>query len=286
MRFGAFIALLALAAALVLPASAQAMGKPGVAALQVALRARGFYGGTIDGVKGPGTTAAVRRFQRRAGLAADGVAGPRTRAALGRFARRRLGSRPMHQGMTGWDVAALQFLLAWHGFPSGTIDGRFGPRTNLAVHRFQGWKGLWRDGIAGRATLRALGSPPPRSPLRVSRPIGGRITDRFGPRGDRFHTGIDFPAFYGATVRAARSGRVSYAGWSAGGYGYLVVIRHGYGVRTFYAHLSRISVRAGRRVRVGIRVGAVGASGHATGPHLHFEVRVHGAAVDPLVALR
>jgi murein DD-endopeptidase MepM/ murein hydrolase activator NlpD len=286
MRLRAFIALLVLAAFLVLPASALAGGKASVAALQVTLRARGIYGGTIDGIKGPRTTAAVRRFQRRAGLSVDGIAGPRTRAALGRFAVRRLGRRPMHQGMAGWDVAALQFLLARHGFPSGTIDGFFGPRTDVALRRYQRWRGLGRDGVAGPATLRALRSPPARSPLRFLRPVGAPIGDRFGPRGNRFHTGIDFTASYGVTVRAARAGRVAYAGWNAGGYGYLVVVRHGHGIRTMYAHLSRVYVRVGRRVRTGTPLGAVGATGHATGPHLHFEVRVGGAAVNPLPALR
>lgn len=286
MALRASIALLVLAAALILPAPLQAMGKAGMAALQVTLRARGLYGGTIDGIKGPGTTRAVMRFQRRAGLVADGVAGRRTRAALGRFARHRFGRRPLRHGMSGWDVAALQFRLAWRGFPSGAIDGHFGPRTDLALRRYQGWRGLYRDGIAGPATIHALHSPPPQSPLRLSWPLGGRVTDRFGPRGNRFHTGIDFPAWYGARVRAASSGRVTYAGWSSGGYGYLVIVRHGHGVRTFYAHLSRVYVRAGRRVGTGTRLGAVGASGNSTGPHLHFEVRLRGAAVNPLAALR
>ncbi|MEO8291330.1 MAG: M23 family metallopeptidase, partial [Gaiellaceae bacterium] len=76
------------------------------------------------------------------------------------------------------------------------------------------------------------------------------------------------------------------AGWDSGGYGYLVVIAHRSGVRTFYAHLSSIRVRRGHRVEVGARIGRVGASGRATGPHLHFEVRTRGAAVNPLPALR
>jgi murein DD-endopeptidase MepM/ murein hydrolase activator NlpD len=70
------------------------------------------------------------------------------------------------------------------------------------------------------------------------------------------------------------------------GWGLLVTIAHRDGVRTMYAHLSRIDVRLGERVRAGERVGRVGATGDATGPHLHFEVRVRGAAVDPLSALR
>jgi peptidoglycan hydrolase-like protein with peptidoglycan-binding domain len=286
MRLRASIALVVLAASLVLAASADARGRAGVAGLQVTLRARGLYGGTIDGIRGPRTIAAVKRFQRRAGLVVDGIVGPRTRAALGRFARRRLGRRLMHQGMVGRDVAALQFLLAWKGFPSGYIDGVFGPRTDLALRRFQRWRRLARDGIAGPATLGALRTRPPRSPVPVSRPVGAPLGDRFGPRGNRFHTGLDFTSAYGATVRAARRGRVAFAGWTAGGYGYLISVRHGHGVRTLYAHLSRLDVGAGRRVRTGTPLGAVGASGRATGPHLHFEIRVRGAAVDPLPALR
>jgi peptidoglycan hydrolase-like protein with peptidoglycan-binding domain len=284
-RACAALALIAAVAAYAPPA-AHAYGSPGVAAVQVTLRARGFYGGTIDGVRGPRTVRAVRAFQRRAGLAADGIVGPRTRAALGRFARRRIGARPMWPGMRGWDVAALQFMLAWHGFPSGAMDGYFGPRTHSALYRYQRWKRLGADGVAGPVTLRSLRSGPPRPPVSLSRPVGGGIGDRFGPRGNRFHTGLDFSAWYGARVRAARSGRVAYAGWDSGGYGYLVIVRHGRGIRTWYAHLSRISVGFGQRVGRGSRVGAVGASGRATGPHLHFELRVRGAAVNPLPALR
>ena len=87
-------------------------------------------------------------------------------------------------------------------------------------------------------------------------------------------------------MRAANKGRVVKAGWSSGGFGYLVVIRHRRHVRTMYAHLSHIGVRRGERVVAGERIGRVGASGEATGPHLHFEVRRRGAAVDPLPALR
>ena len=76
------------------------------------------------------------------------------------------------------------------------------------------------------------------------------------------------------------------AGWDSGGYGYLIVLRHRHHVRTFYAHLSHIGVHRGEHVRAGERIGRVGASGEATGPHLHFEVRRRGAAVNPLPALR
>jgi murein DD-endopeptidase MepM/ murein hydrolase activator NlpD len=87
-------------------------------------------------------------------------------------------------------------------------------------------------------------------------------------------------------VHAAASGRVVHAGWDSGGYGYLVTVRHRNGVRTMYAHLARIRVDRHQWVTAGTLVGDVGASGEATGPHLHFEVRVRGAAVNPLPALR
>jgi murein DD-endopeptidase MepM/ murein hydrolase activator NlpD len=277
---------LALALALAAPTAADALGRPNAAALQVALRARGLYHETIDGIAGPATMAAVRRFQRRAHLTVDGIVGPQTRRALGRYARRRFGERMLSFGKTGWDVAALQFSLATHGFPCGTFDGGFGPRTQAALFRFQRFAGLWRDGVAGPATYGALRRRPARSPIAFRRPVRAAIGDRFGPRGNAFHAGVDFTAWYGALVRAGARGRVVWAGWNSGGYGFLVKVRHRHGVRSFYAHLSRVFVRRGQWIGAGTRLGRVGATGHATGPHLHFEVRVHGAAVNPLPALR
>lgn len=272
---------------LVLAGSAVAGGNPEVAALQVGLRAQGLYSGTVDGVLGPGTERAVRKFQRRAGLSPDGVPGPRTRKALGRYGKRApLGGRALSLGNRGWDVAALQFALAWHGFPSGNFDGDLGPRTDAALRGFQRWARLFPDGAAGPATLGKLRTRPARSPLSVSRPVRAPVTDRFGPRGVRFHTGIDFPAQYGARARAARSGRVVFARWDPSGFGNLVKIAHGSGVRTWYAHLSSFAVRRGHRVSTGTVIGRVGSTGFSTGPHLHFEVRLRGAAVDPLPALR
>lgn len=269
--------------ALAFASAAVATGSPEIAALQVGLRKQGFYTGTVDGVLGPGTQIAVRRFQRRAGLSADGVPGPRTRMALGRYGKRApLGGRVLALGKRGWDVAALQFALAWHGYPSGIFDGNFGSHTDAALRGFQRWAGITPDGIAGPGTIAALGGPVPRSPLSMARPLIGPVGDVFGPRGNRFHAGIDFPAPTGAVVGAARSGRVVYAGWSKSGWGTLVVIAHGSGVRTRYAHLSRVAVKLGESVSTGSTVGYVGATGESTGPHLHFEVIVRGANVDPL----
>jgi murein DD-endopeptidase MepM/ murein hydrolase activator NlpD len=268
------------------PVADAAAGSPSVAALQVALRARGLYKGEIDGIRGPQTTHAILRLQRRARIAVDGVPGVQTRRALGRFGRHGYGSRPLRRGLVGWDVAALQFQLALHGFPCGVFDGIFGPRVGTALQRFQRWAGLTVDGVAGPATLGALTADPPAVPLPLAWPLTKPVLgDLFGPRGDRFHSGLDFRARSGTPVFAARGGQVVYAGWREGGWGFLVAIAHGHGERTMYAHLSRIDVRVGVWVAEGVEIGAVGATGNASGPHLHFEVRIRGAAVNPLRAL-
>jgi peptidoglycan hydrolase-like protein with peptidoglycan-binding domain len=287
MPFRALITLVAsLAAYLVFASAAAGAGSARVAALQVALHARGTYYGTIDGIRGPQTTHAVMRFQRRVRLTVDGVVGPQTRRALGKLGRHSIGSRVLTVGKRGWDVSALQFMLAWHGFPSGNFDGDLGPRTDAALRRFQRWAGLHGDGAAGPATFNALRRSPARSSLAMVRPVHASIGDRFGPRGVRFHTGLDFPAGHGARVRAARSGRVVFAGWDPAGFGNLIRIAHGNGVQTWYAHLSSFRVRRGNHVKTGTAIGAVGSSGFSTGPHLHFEVRVRNASTDPLAALR
>lgn len=113
-------------------------------------------------------------------------------------------------------------------------------------------------------------------------PVSGTLTGRFGdPRSGHRHAGVDWAAPTGTPVRAARAGRVSYAG-TKGTYGSTIDIDHGGGLVTRYAHLSRIGVRLGQQVRGGDVIGAVGNSGRSTGPHLHFEVRRQGVAVDPL----
>jgi murein DD-endopeptidase MepM/ murein hydrolase activator NlpD len=271
---------------LLLAPSAFAAGDPDIAALQVGLRARGVYGGTIDGVLGAGTVSAIRRLQRRAGIPADGVPGLQTKGALGRYGMQApLGRRVLIRGMHGWDVAALQFALAWHGFPSGIFDGRFGAATERALRRFQRWAGLPIDSSADAAAIAALKAPLATCPIALTSPVAGPYTELFGPRGARFHTGIDYPGRIGTLVTAAAPGQVRFAGWSEGGWGYLVVIAHSNGTRTLYAHLSRVGVAVGQRVATGERIGRIGASGRATGPHLHFEVRLRGAAVDPLTGL-
>lgn len=121
-------------------------------------------------------------------------------------------------------------------------------------------------------------------------PVSGRLSSPFGWRnisvnGNRFHGGVDLATNSGTPVLAARSGRVTRAGWW-GSYGNAVVIEHLDGSETRYAHLSSVAVRERQTVRQGDVIGAVGSTGASTGPHLHFEIRLAGRAVDPLPYLR
>ena len=117
-------------------------------------------------------------------------------------------------------------------------------------------------------------------------PVNGRLLSRFGEREDPFsgegalHTGVDISAAMGTPVHAAADGIVARAEYS-GGYGRLVVIDHGNGMNTLYAHLSRYEVVPGQEIRRGEVLGYSGASGKVTAPHLHFEVRLGGSPVNP-----
>lgn len=112
-------------------------------------------------------------------------------------------------------------------------------------------------------------------------PISGSVTSGYGMRWGRMHEGLDIAGSEGTPIAAATAGTVIQAGWY-GGYGNLVVIDHGNGLSTAYAHQSRLAVSAGQSVSQGQVIGYVGNTGYSFGPHLHFEVRVNGAPVDPL----
>jgi murein DD-endopeptidase MepM/ murein hydrolase activator NlpD len=112
-------------------------------------------------------------------------------------------------------------------------------------------------------------------------PVSGPVTSSFGFRWGRMHQGIDIAVPTGTPVRAAGSGRVIIAGWM-GGYGNLVVIDHGGGLSTAYGHNSSFAVGTGASVSQAQVVAYAGSTGNSTGPHVHFEVRVNGAPVDPL----
>jgi murein DD-endopeptidase MepM/ murein hydrolase activator NlpD len=122
-------------------------------------------------------------------------------------------------------------------------------------------------------------------------PVIGHLTGGFGERMDpfsgegAFHTGVDISSQYGDSVRATADGVVIEAEDRAG-YGRLVVVDHGYGVTTWYGHLSTFNVVPGEQLRRGDTIGTVGVSGRSTGPHVHYEVRINGAPVNPMRYLR
>ncbi len=109
-------------------------------------------------------------------------------------------------------------------------------------------------------------------------PVQGIISQGFSPK----HKAVDIAADEGTLVAAADTGVVAWAGWNTQGYGWLVIIDHQNGYRTYYAHLESVWVATGERVIKGQPIGVVGSTGHSTGPHLHFEIRDYGARVDPV----
>ncbi|MGJ8623793.1 MAG: DUF5930 domain-containing protein [Yoonia sp.] len=112
-----------------------------------------------------------------------------------------------------------------------------------------------------------------------------RFTSGFGQRWGRLHAGTDFAGPIGTPIYATADGVITHAGWSSG-YGRLIKIRHDFGIETRYAHLNSMDVRVGQRVSRGDRIGAMGNSGRSTGPHLHYEVRVNGNPVNPMIYIR
>ena len=166
------VALPLTAIALVTAGLAHAMGSVRVAALQVGLVRQGLYVGPVDGLEGPATKQAVAALQKGAGVRVDAVAGKKTRAALGTCGKYELGARTLRAGDSGWDVAELQFLLAWHGFPSALFTGVFESHVKAALIRYQRWVGGAPDGVAGPQTIGSLESTQlPQSPIRLAWPV-------------------------------------------------------------------------------------------------------------------
>ena len=108
------------------------------------------------------------------------------------------------------------------------------------------------------------------------------ITSRFGERGSRryTHTGLDLATSAGTPIYPIASGTVTFSGWQ-GSYGYLVIVNHGNGVESYYAHCNTLNVGVGNQVTTGTMIATVGSTGNSTGAHLHLEIRVNGAAMNP-----
>lgn len=187
------------------------------------------------------------RYNRDNGARRDSEA-PRT--AQERRARR-------YAGQSAPNANRLAPRLA----PRVDVGPRFAPRVELApmpLGQLQGW------------TLPARG------------PLSSRFGMRFHPilHRERMHTGDDIAAAYGSPIRAAKSGRVLWAGWKTA-YGNTVIVDIGNGMTTLYGHASKLGVRAGQPIAAGEYIGNVGSTGFSTGPHLHFEVRKNGRPIDP-----
>lgn len=235
---------------------------PDVAGLQTALAVKGFYHGSIDGIRGPRTTAAIKALQQRFGGG--------TLSALGALGRPRYSSRALRRGLVGLDVAALQFELRYHGFPNDE-RGRFGPHTQLALERFQRYAGLKADGLAGRATYVALEQPPPVAP-KLRAPLA--VVQRTVPVGNA----VELACPYATPVAASAGGTVVSAANRSRGYGYTVVTRDAKGLEVLYAHLARIDVRTGQRLVPGAMVGLAGWTGKSKAKtSLRVELRLRGA---------
>ncbi|MGA7804073.1 M23 family metallopeptidase, partial [Bradyrhizobium sp.] len=173
--------------------------------------------------------------------------------------------------------------------PRAPMGGPFIP-VKLPADAGQFERQLYRANMT-RAQVDRLNRTLAQVPYR--KPVVGEVefTSGFGVRTDPFlgrpamHTGLDFRAQIGDPVRATANGKVVSAGWS-GGYGRMVEIDHGNGLATRYGHLSEINVKVGDVIKIGQVIGEVGSTGRSTGPHLHYETRIDGEAVDPQKFLR
>ena len=242
--------------------------------------------------------ARIRPADKSAALAAplgrDGVSTPaavgeRVGATLAGVERRQIQALAALRDPALRTVARLRTALADVGIPASAVPGFpsdvGGPFVPLPADAlsFDQNAALVQEALAQADRLGVLVA---RVPFR--KPLAGplEVTSTFGPRLDPFygrpamHTGIDFRETYGDEVRATAAGTVTIAG-TDGGYGTMVEVNHGNGLATRYAHLSRVDVAVNQKVAAGDIVGHVGSSGRATGPHLHYETRIDGEAVDP-----
>lgn len=170
---------------------------------------------------------------------------------------------------------------------SAALDARirgYQAEADAVAKQESGLTALIRSRELARASRGDAGDPGPDgrvSGAGLSWPIRGSITSGFGSRWGRLHAGIDVGAGTGTPIRAAKGGEVIFAG-SMSGYGNCVIIDHGGGLSTLYAHQSRLGTNDGASVEQGQVIGYVGSTGHSTGPHLHFETRVGGSPQNPM----
>jgi murein DD-endopeptidase MepM/ murein hydrolase activator NlpD len=294
------------------PAMAFKLGSRGDAVSEIQRQ----LGVPVDGHFGPVTQAAVTDFQSRNDLDVDGVVGPATWTALfgleqaaaaagardGNVAvilRERTGASSSSRTDTSADgdsaPRAGADAEALGGDGSGAPGGDTGDRATQDVSADSDDDSS--QGIGGNTPVsngtpntdatprtKPVSAPAPANgacgPLRLASPVKGTVTSPYGPRWGRNHDGLDIAAPSGTPIRAAECGIVSFAGVQSG-YGNMVCVKHSSRFETCYAHMTKYAVSQGQRVDQGQVIGYVGCTGNCTGPHLHFETRVDGAARDP-----
>jgi murein DD-endopeptidase MepM/ murein hydrolase activator NlpD len=240
--------------------------------------------------------------RRSSALSPDVPAGERLKrlaATLEGFEARQNATLSSFEHAAQGQALRLQGVLTEAGLDAGRFKparsearNQGGPFVPLPMDGEDGAFGLAVDRLQ-RALLQAERLRQIVSSLPLARPLPGEmdLTSGFGARLDPFtrsiamHTGIDFRDDYGAPVRVTAAGVVVTAEYT-GGYGNMVEVDHGNGLSTRYGHLSAISVSEGERIEAGAVVGKLGSTGRSTGPHLHYETRIDGDAVDPLRFLR
>jgi murein DD-endopeptidase MepM/ murein hydrolase activator NlpD len=247
-------------------------------------------GVSADGIFGPRTQAAVTGFQARNGLDVDGIVGPATWTAL--FG---LGQAAAAAGAREGNVAVIvrertdtkagggNDSEPRRGIGGGPSESLGKPEPVDLAEETPSADSPANDPAPAPRT-EPVSTPSPANgacgPLRLASPVKGMVTSGFGPRWGRKHDGLDIAAPTGTPIRAAECGIVSFAGVQSG-YGNMVCVKHSSRFETCYAHMTRYAVSQGQRVDQGDVIGYVGCTGNCTGPHLHFETRVDGAARDP-----
>lgn len=248
---------------------------------------------------------AAAERQRKAAEAAGAEAQARRDEAAGELAKlqadqqalgkvkqeleNRIANYQAHAGQLDAESASIEAIIRQQELAAQAEAQRQAQARAAATAGTAGTAGTGGSGGSGNSGSSTNGgsvpttrppSPPP-SPGGFGWPCGGPINSPFGTRWGRMHTGVDIGCASGAPVVSSKAGTVIFVG-NNGGYGNLVLVDHGGGIVTAYAHLSSFATSVGASVGGGTLLGTVGCTGSCTGPHLHFEVRVNGSAVDPM----